>query len=654
MFRTPASQLSSDEAFSRQSSSLVYNRGHGRPDMSRSLKQTNSGMNSASFSDAPVDLIARAGDDEKLREYERVVEELEEMIVVVDRDYRYLLANRAYLESHKVKYEEVVGRFVWEVLDREYFDQVVKPNIDRAFAGQSVKYETDYRYSTQGWRRLLVLYSPIEHDGRIERVACVLRDITERKRANEALRLAEQKYRDIFENAGEGIFQSTREGQFIAANPALARMCGYDSPEGLITNCTDIQRQLYADPRVREEYLRAMETHGTVRGFEAEMFRSDGQKRLVSVNARAVRDESGRTLYYEGTALDITERKNAEAALRESEERYRELFENSKDAIYMHDLSGRYVSANRAAEELTGYQRAEILGKHYSNFISPRYLREARENFCRKIDLPIETIYEAEVVCKNGTRKPVEVSSRMIYKEGQVIGVQGTVRDISERKRAEDVLKTYSRRLLEAQEVERQKIARELHDEIGQVLTAVRLNLQSIKISANGNAESRIDESMSIVDQALRQVRELSLELRPSLLDELGLVAALRWYSARYSLRSGIETSVTCESEINRIPHEVSTACFRIAQEALTNSARHSKATKANVSVERRNGELRLTIQDNGVGFDAGLFLNGMGSSALGLRGMQERALAVGGHILINSDVGKGAEVKVIVPLKKI
>ena len=113
------------------------------------------------------------------------------------------------------------------------------------------------------------------------------------------------------------------------------------------------------------------------------------------------------------------------------EERYRELFENCRDAIYVHDLTGRYILVNRAAEELSGYQRDEILGKHYSNFVAPRHLKEARENFCLKLDVPIETTYEAEVVCRNGARIPVEVSSRMIYENGEAVGVQGTVRDIT-------------------------------------------------------------------------------------------------------------------------------------------------------------------------------------------------------------------------------
>src|SRR5215510_1136720 len=186
-----------------------------------------------------------------------------------------------------------------------------------------------------------------------------------------------------------------------------------------------------------------------------------------------------------------------EVPARASEERYRELFENCRDAIYVHDLTGRYTLVNRATEELSGYSRDEILGKHYSNFLAPRHLKDARENFCRKLDVPLETTYEAEVVCRNGTRIPVEVSSRMIYENGVAVGVQGTVRDITERKRAQEILHTYSHRLIEAQEVERQHIARELDDEISNVLTAIRSRLRSLQNEGlPEHVESALAESL--------------------------------------------------------------------------------------------------------------------------------------------------------------
>lgn len=768
---------------------------------------------------AGFDVTERAIAEERLREYERVVEGLEEMIAVVDSDYRYLLANRAFLSYRRAKREDVVGRFIWEVVDRNVFEKLVKEKLDECLAGNTVRYEITYEYPHLGPRDLSLTYFPIQGLRGVDRVACILRDITEEKSTGIALNEAERKYREIFDRAGEGIFQSTPEGRFVVANPALAAMFGFSTPEEMILNCNDISRQIYVDPSRREEFIQILETQGVVLGFEAKAFRKNSSQFWMSINGRAVRDAGGRTLYYEGTVQDITERKRAELtsaafaslarrlsgastnfeaariisekaqklfgwdacnldlydaktdlvhpllnvdtikgqqvdvtpliaashptargrrvledgpelilrrrplnfdpdavpfgdkrrpaasimsvpikhrheivgllsiqsyslnaydqrslsdlvalaehcgeginriraeeAFRESKERYRELFENSKDAIYVHDLDGRYVSVNRAAEELSGYSRAEILGQHFSTFICPHHLDKVQERLFRKLTFPVETAYEAEIICKDGSRKPIEISSRMIYRDGQVAGIQGTARDITERKRAQEALQTYARRLIDAAEAERQNIALELHDEIGQVLTAVRLSLQRIqKTCQTDKCLPHVRDGIEIVDEALSRVRELSFELRPSLLDDLGLAAALRWYVSRYTDRTGIKAEVMGASQVRGIPQKVEIACFRIIQEALTNTARHSHATEATIYIERTKGRLRLTVSDNGSGFQSERLLDGLAASALGLRGMQERALAVDAQIEINSIIGKGTQVIVDVPLK--
>jgi signal transduction histidine kinase len=279
-------------------------------------------------------------------------------------------------------------------------------------------------------------------------------------------------------------------------------------------------------------------------------------------------------------------------------------------------------------------------------------LREARENFCRKLDVPIETTYEAEVVCRNGARIPVEVSSRMIYENGEAVGVQGTVRDITERKRAQEILQTYSHRLIEAQEAERQNIAQELDDEITHVLSELRDKLTSLQNETEARARAQVVKAIETVDEALVQIHDLSLDLRTSQLDELGLAAALRWYVTRYTMRSGIAAEVIGDSAIGTLPHEVETACFRITQEALANTARHSRATKATVQIERRNGQLHLAVHDNGIGFNSRKLLDGATAARVpGLRGMQERALAIRGQIEINSRPGSGTDIILDVPL---
>jgi PAS domain S-box-containing protein len=471
-------------------------------------------------------------------------------------------------------------------------------------------------------------------------------------RQKEARLAAERKYRRIFENVSEGIFQTTPEGYYLMANPALARIHGFKSPRELIRSCRDISRTIYVDPARREEFKRVLEKHGVVRDFELETFRKDGSRLWMSVNARAVRDEARKVLYYEGTARDITQRKHAEQALRESEERYRELFENSKDALYVHDMSGCYTSVNRAAERLSGYTREELIGRHFSIFLNPEYESHVRGHLTRKSEEPSETTYETEIVTKHGGRVPVEISSRLIFAGGNPVGVQGCMRDVSERKRVQAAARTYSRRLIEAQESERRRMSRELHDQVGQILTAVKMNLYALRQKCSApEILSSIEDNMKVIDEAVDQVRDLSVDLRPLLLDDFGLVVAVRWYLDRQAKSCGVPADFTTRSlgEDDRFSSELETACFRIVQEAVTNVARHARATRISVVLERAGQDLILLVSDDGAGFD----MKALRTSAatLGLRSMEERVQAVGGSITIESALDVGTAISARFPI---
>ena len=351
----------------------------------------------------------------------------------------------------------------------------------------------------------------------------------------------------------------------------------------------------------------------------------------------------------------IAERKRVEAALRESEERFRELFENARDAMYVHDLQGTYISVNHAAEKLSGYSREEIVGHNFSEFIAREHIADVRNRFCGKLAQKGETTYEVEVIAKDGRRVPVEVSSRAIYENGELVGVQGTARDITERKMAQDALQMFSRQLIEAQEEERRRIARELHDQIGQVLTAVKMNLHTVQRVCNAaEAGAHIKDNIEAVDEALRLVRDLSVDLRPPLLDDLGLVTALHWYVDRYAKRTGlvVQMRVDMNDPNERFSRELETACFRIAQEALTNVVRHARARSVTLSLVKEDGFLRLSVKDDGVGFDpVALQRRAPRAVTLGLLGMQERAHAAGGDVEIDSKVSKGTEIRLKLPL---
>ncbi|MBI5035379.1 MAG: PAS domain S-box protein [Chloroflexi bacterium] len=226
---------------------------------------------------------------------------------------------------------------------------------------------------------------------------------------------------------------------------------------------------------------------------------------------------------------------------------------------------------------------------------------------------------------------------------------------------AHDQLGIVSRQLMEAQENERREVARELHDEIGQVLTAVRTNLQVLRITHDDPSTNKhLEDSMTIVDHAIDEIRSLSLNLRPSILDEFGLVAALEWYLERQAERTGLEIELKVESENLRAPASLETTCFRVIQSALTNIIRHAKATRVQVTVRQypteesesaQSCQIEIAIRDNGVGFDVPSALErARRGGSMGLLGMLERARLAGGRFEIESTPGQGTEIHLLVP----
>jgi signal transduction histidine kinase len=228
-------------------------------------------------------------------------------------------------------------------------------------------------------------------------------------------------------------------------------------------------------------------------------------------------------------------------------------------------------------------------------------------------------------------------------------------RDITERKLAQDTLQMFSRQLIEAQEDERRRIARELHDQIGQILTAVKMNLHTVqRFNLGSEAGSHVKDNIEAVDEALRLVRDLSIDLRPPVLDDLGLVTAIGWYVGRYTKRTGLNVDIVIElpDPNERFSRDLETACFRIAQEALTNVVRHASASNVTLQLTKTAKSLTLLVKDNGVGFDLmSLRKRSPRAATLGIVSMQERAHAAGGTLEIESTPSRGTRIRFIVPL---
>jgi PAS domain S-box-containing protein len=341
--------------------------------------------------------------------------------------------------------------------------------------------------------------------------------------------------------------------------------------------------------------------------------------------------------------------------LRESEQRYRQLFENAYDAIWLHDLNDNIIAANEACADLTGYGLDELRTiKAYNIFA------EDSRAIVKNGEVPltrgeaVSHLAEAKIVRKDGSEAFVQLSTSPVSAGEKIVGFQHIARDITEQKRMQENQRFYLQQATRAQEEERKRISRELHDETIQSLVALSRKLDALASTREGLPEkvrSSIEELWQQTNGIMKEVRRLSQDLRPAALDRLGLLPALEWLAADTSQYSGIETKVKVTGTERRFPEEVELVLFRITQEALRNVWRHSGATRADITVAFDQEMTRIMVSDNGRGFTIPGAIGDLARyGKLGLAGMQERARLVGGSLKVRSEPGKGTTVTIEMP----
>jgi PAS domain S-box-containing protein len=457
------------------------------------------------------------------------------------------------------------------------------------------------------------------------------------------------------------------EGRLVSVSDYWVELMGYGRDEVIGRKLTDFFTESSRQVAETKIIPRFFDT-GFLQDIPYQYVKKNGEKIDVLLSAIADRDANGTIVRSLAVSIDITQRNRAEEALKQAKE---ELSLYSKDlerlvrkqtaeitniltytpaVVYIKDKAGRYTLVNTRYEELFNVRNTDIRSKTDDDVLPKQVADQFRASDAKVLKESRSLQVEEYIQQSDGFHTYLAVKFPIYDETGAISGVCGILNDITAVKKAQTQLRRLSGSIMANQEKERSAIARELHDELGQVLTALRMDsvwmYERFK-SSDPNAAKRALTMCHLIDKNIEDVRGMAFRLRPGVLDDLGLVDALEWYTADFERR----TEIACVFEHENVPRLndiVSTAAYRIAQEALTNIARHSGAGRVKVSLRSSNGYLSLAVVDNGQGFDA---LHLSESEGLGVAGMRERANLVGGFLDVKSRPQKGTRVYLKVPM---
>jgi PAS domain S-box-containing protein len=458
----------------------------------------------------------------------------------------------------------------------------------------------------------------------------------------------------IVESSEDAVISKNFDGFIISWNKGAERLFGYTADETVGKHVT-----LIIPPEHRDEeamILERIHRGERIEHFETVRVRKDGTPIDVSLTISPVKDAAGRVVGASKVARDITQQKHSERALRESEERFRAIVETTPECVMLVAPDGTLLHINSSGLKMIGADHPKmIVKKNVYDLIAPKdreLFRALNEKVCRGE----KGFLEFDIVGLRGARRRMETHAAPLLNPDGTIVQLGVTRDITERKQAEEAIKEkeLSVRLLKVQDEERRRIARELHDGVGQLLAAMSMNAASLtqeKSKLSPDAARSVEENSRLIEQVSTDIRTMSYLFHPPLLDEMGLDSALKWYVSGFAERSKIAAKLELSADCGRLPQDYELCLFRIAQECLTNVHRHSGSSTALVRLLRSEREIRLEVSDEGVGINRetqSKIASGE-TAGVGLRGMRERVRHLGGSVEIHSN-GKGTTVIATVP----
>ncbi|AGG06602.1 PAS domain S-box protein [Dehalococcoides mccartyi] len=576
-----------------------------------------------------------------------ILDAMEDGVYIVNADYEIEYVNPPLMSQ----FGAIEGKKCYDYFHHSNIPCEYCKNKE-VLSGQTVRWEWHSPYNQRDYE---LMATPVKNpDGTTSKLT-LFHDVTERSQMEQIiLRYQAGLLAQAERIAHIGNWDYDLLGHSLLLSDETYNILGL-SPANGIPNLKQIMEIFHTEDRdmVRVEAQKAM-VSGSKINIEHRIIRPDGHLRYVHDQAEIILSDTGVPLRVLGTVQDVTERKLAEEALRDSERRYRLLADNMVAFIWTIDehLNTSYLSPSII--HLLNYYPEDILGKHISMiFTSESYeklldvYQQVRKTGSELIVNPLEL----EVKRQDGKVIITDTLMRPLYDENyHFLGILGASRDISERKAAEYELHTLSQRLVELQEEERATIARELHDQVGQSLTVLKLMLDKAKDSLPDRSEKLLAEAQPLVSELISSVRNMSLDLRPRMLDDLGLLPALLWYFDRFSSQTGINVNFQHAGLKRKFSPQLGTAVYRIIQEALTNVVRYAGVDHVLVRARADKNQLALVIQDSGKGFNPAQRATGMSS---GLKGMKERVRFLGGKLDIESKPGEGTHIIVEFPLNE-
>jgi PAS domain S-box-containing protein len=630
------------------------------------------------------EVLRRKRTEKALREREEQLvlfaEHAPAAIAMLDRAMRYVAVSRRWLADYGLEGQDLRGRSHYDV-----FPEIParwKEIHCRCLAGAVEREEEDPFVRSDGstqWLRWEIRPWHVAA-GTVGGIVIFTEDITSRKQAEEALRLSAETFARTFHgNAAAMALTRIEDGTTLDVNDAWEELTGFSREEAIGKSA--LEHGIWRSQEDRAKMVRELKQHGFVRGLECLCVRKSGQEYTILMSAQAIRVRGEKVLL--PSAIDITERKQAEQALRESEIKFRSAIANAAIGFSMATPDGRLVDANPAYCMVTGYDITELQATDFQGLIHPDDFEENKALVDRMLVGEIsDFVVENRYVRKDGRVVWVRKSVSLVRSaNGSPQWVISLIEDVSERKRAEESLKkahgelerqvqdrtselseavqrlrteNIQRRQLEdtlrqsenqvrffasqcltAQETERKRVAGELHDSIAASLSAMKFRIETLaEEMKRGNGDHEPLRALaSMVGEITNDVRRIMADLRPSILDDLGITAALSWFCREYEKtypHISVENLMGIAED--EVPDSLKTPIFRISQEAMNNIAKYSQASLVNLSLRREEDRVILTIQDNGQGFDQQTVKRGMGLST-----MKERAQLSGGSFALES-----------------